>query len=263
MASLATALRTLAARAAPRTATASSRTGTRTFGTSHGCSALRGAARRPLNNAFFSASARPTPRPRPFPRAHSRPFSSSGARRAGDAGPGKGTGKPSLGQRMRTLSREYGWSALGVYLALSAVDFPLCYLLVRTVGTERIGAWEAAVVGAVGPVVPAGVKGAWARGRAGVRGTGEGGEAVEMAGWGVGEAGEAERRETEGGRREASLATQLALAYAIHKSFIFIRVPITAAITPRVVKVLRGWGWDIGKKTTKAAKAAKRAEQGK
>jgi len=42
--------------------------------------------------------------------------------------------------------------------------------------------------------------------------------------------------------------TELALAYAIHKSFIFIRVPLTAAVTPKVVKMLRGWGWDIGKK---------------
>jgi hypothetical protein len=55
------------------------------------------------------------------------------------------------------------------------------------------------------------------------------------------------------------LATQLALAYAIHKSFIFIRVPLTAAITPKVVKILRGWGWDIGKRTTKEAKAIKRS----
>jgi hypothetical protein len=54
------------------------------------------------------------------------------------------------------------------------------------------------------------------------------------------------------------LATQLALAYAIHKSFIFVRVPLTAAITPKVVKILRGWGWDIGKRTTKEAKALKR-----
>jgi hypothetical protein len=54
------------------------------------------------------------------------------------------------------------------------------------------------------------------------------------------------------------LATQLALAYAIHKSFIFIRVPLTAAITPKVVKVLRSWGWQIGKKTKKATKKAKR-----
>lgn len=47
------------------------------------------------------------------------------------------------------------------------------------------------------------------------------------------------------------LATQLALAYAIHKSFIFIRVPLTAAVTPKVVKVLRSWGWQIGKRKPK------------
>ena len=45
------------------------------------------------------------------------------------------------------------------------------------------------------------------------------------------------------------LATQLALAYAIHKSFIVFRVPLTAAVTPKVVKVLRSWGWKIGKKS--------------
>jgi hypothetical protein len=43
----------------------------------------------------------------------------------------------------------------------------------------------------------------------------------------------------------------LALAYAIHKSFIFIRVPLAAAITPKVVKTLRSWGWDIGKRPAK------------
>ena len=48
--------------------------------------------------------------------------------------------------------------------------------------------------------------------------------------------------------------TQLALAYAIHKSFIFIRVPLTVAVTPKVVKVLRGWGWDIGKRRPKGVK---------
>lgn len=77
-------------------------------------------------------------------------------------------------------------------------------------------------------------------------------DAVEMAGWGVEEA---EKKH----KAEASLATQLALAYAIHKSFIFIRVPLTAAVTPKVVRVLRGWGWDIGKRTTKEARALNRA----
>ena len=42
--------------------------------------------------------------------------------------------------------------------------------------------------------------------------------------------------------------TQVALAYAIHKSLIFIRVPLTAAITPKVVKVLRTWGVDIARR---------------
>lgn len=50
----------------------------------------------------------------------------------------------------------------------------------------------------------------------------------------------------------SGLATQLALAYAIHKSFIFIRVPLTAAVTPKIVKVLRSWGWNIGKRKPKA-----------
>jgi len=49
-------------------------------------------------------------------------------------------------------------------------------------------------------------------------------------------------------REKKGLATQLALAYAVHKSFIFVRVPLTAAILPKVVKVLRGWGWEIGKR---------------
>src|SRR5271156_6171836 len=51
----------------------------------------------------------------------------------------------SLSQRLRKLSREYGWTALGVYLALSALDFPFCFLAVRTLGTDRIGHWEHAV----------------------------------------------------------------------------------------------------------------------
>ena len=55
---------------------------------------------------------------------------------------------------------------------------------------------------------------------------------------------EAEKAST---RADATIWTQLALAYAIHKSFIFIRVPLTAAVTPKVVKTLRSWGWNIGK----------------
>ena len=60
---------------------------------------------------------------------------------------------PSITQRLRKLSREYGWSALGVYMALSALDFPFCFLAVRMLGTERIGRYEHVVIEAFWKVV--------------------------------------------------------------------------------------------------------------
>jgi N-terminal acetyltransferase 2 len=71
-------------------------------------------------------STRPTPVPSPRPAGDA----------AGEAGP------LSLSRRLRKLSREYGWSALGVYLALSVLDFPFCLLAIRLLGTERVGRWE-------------------------------------------------------------------------------------------------------------------------
>ncbi|MCJ1243522.1 hypothetical protein MMC30_000719 [Trapelia coarctata] len=157
----------------------------------------------------------------------------------------------SLSQRLRKLSREYGWSAVGVYFALSTLDFPFCFTAVRWLGTERIGAWEHQIVEWVKRAVPVQVPHKyrfWER-EAVVEG-GEGlGEGVGGYDHGVREAEVANTGE------KASIWTQLALAYAVHKSFIFIRVPLTAAITPKVVRVLRGWGWDIGKRKSKSVAA--------
>ena len=43
----------------------------------------------------------------------------------------------------------------------------------------------------------------------------------------------------------------MGLAYLVHKSLIFFRVPLTAAVLPKVVKTLRKWGYNIGKKKPK------------
>ncbi|RMZ86714.1 hypothetical protein DV736_g6061, partial [Chaetothyriales sp. CBS 134916] len=123
----------------------------------------------------------------------------------------------SLSQRLKKLSREYGWAAVGVYFTLSALDFPFCFLAVRTLGTDRIGHWEHVIVS---------------------RHVDHGYKEAEAANRGS----------------NASIWTQLALAYAIHKSFIFLRVPLTAAVTPKVVKTLRGWGWNIGTLPKRAPK---------
>ncbi|KAK2750223.1 hypothetical protein FQN55_002368 [Onygenales sp. PD_40] len=164
-----------------------------------------------------------------------------------------GTNETGFSARMKKLSREYGWSALGVYLALSALDFPFCFAAVRLLGVERIGHYEHVIVeGVKGVLAPI-----WPVGKLEKE---EGGDmamatATATAGGAVGESQaydhgvlEADAKNKSG---EASLWTQLALAYAIHKSFIFIRVPLTAAVTPKVVKTLRRWGWDIGKRKPK------------
>lgn len=65
----------------------------------------------------------------------------------------------SLSQRFRKLSREYGWSALGVYLFLSALDFPFCFLAVKWLGTDRIGHWEHVIVEWIRSVIPASLLG--------------------------------------------------------------------------------------------------------
>lgn len=51
--------------------------------------------------------------------------------------------------RMKKLSKEYGWVALGVYLGLSVLDFPFCFLAVRMAGPERIGQIEHAILSSI------------------------------------------------------------------------------------------------------------------
>lgn len=71
-------------------------------------------------------------------RTQRRNFNWSWARRSKSSGAKSGESL-SLSARLRKLSREYGWSAVGVYLGLSVLDFPFCFLLVKWAGTERIG----------------------------------------------------------------------------------------------------------------------------
>ncbi|KAJ4415467.1 DUF1279 super [Gnomoniopsis sp. IMI 355080] len=188
-------------------------------------------------------------------RTQKRNFNWSWSRRA-QSGGAKAEEPLSLSGRLKKLGREYGWSAFGVYMALSVLDFPFCFLLVKW--AAAIEEW---VVSNFKRIIPEGVKQQVNEWRAAWRGTykdiekeeiGDNhiSEGVEKVGWGVEEAQQAHKA-------DASLATQLALAYAIHKSFIFIRVPLTAAVTPKVVKVLRSWGWQIGKRKPKKPKTPK------
>ncbi|EEP80810.1 conserved hypothetical protein [Uncinocarpus reesii 1704] len=170
-------------------------------------------------------------------------------------------------ERMRKLSREYGWSALGVYLFLSALDFPFCFAAVRLLGVERIGHYEQTIVESVksvlGPI--------WGASKEQTESLdiGDGAIASDIENTAIDHGviktegkmtGEGASTWAPSGVKEAltltlldrsGIWTQLALAYAVHKSLIFLRVPLTAAVTPKVVKTLRSWGWNIGKRKPK------------
>ncbi|KAJ8117732.1 hypothetical protein OPT61_g1139 [Boeremia exigua] len=167
-----------------------------------------------------------------------------------DPTPHLGSPEPaqSLSQKLKALSKEYGWAALGVYLGLSALDFPFCFLAVRLLGTDRIGHYEEVVKDGFWNIVrlvfpDAGTtsaeKHAWEEtAEATLR---EGSLAVNEV---------AAVKARNGG--DASIWTQLGLAYLVHKSLIFFRVPLTAAVLPKVVKKLRKWGYNIGKTKPKS-----------
>ncbi|CRL19008.1 unnamed protein product [Penicillium camemberti] len=193
------------------------------------------AARRNLTTARFSTRTRPAPSSFQFKQRRFNSGSAGDGAKGSGSGSGSGAGaseKASLSQRLKKLSREYGWAALGVYLGLSALDFPFCFAAVRLLGVERIGYYEHVVIGFVKDKL----KTVWPQTQSPETEDGQG----QLA--------QAEERNQE----EASIWTQLVFAYAIHKSFIFIRVPLTAAVTPKVVKILRRWGWDIGKRKPKS-----------
>ncbi|KWU44057.1 hypothetical protein RHOSPDRAFT_12760, partial [Rhodotorula sp. JG-1b] len=114
-----------------------------------------------------------------------------------------------LTQKVKYLFRKYGWTTLVVYLGLSAVDFGLCFLVIYWVGADRVRSAEDWVLDKLH----------WKR-RSDDKDKAEGG----------------------GGNRYGTIATTAVLAYAIHKTlFLPVRVGITVAITPKVVRMLQGW----------------------
>lgn len=129
---------------------------------------------------------------------------------------------------IKQLMSQYGYSALGIYLAFSFIDLPLSFLLVHSAGSDKIEELQSTVMGWFGY-------------------TSDPAESTPVE----------KEQPTEGWRSYVSptLLTEFGIAYALHKSLIVIRLPLTAAVTPSVVAMLQRWGFKIGKKVvTTAAK---------
>lgn len=146
---------------------------------------------------------------------------------AAAAGAAGGAPKEPPKKGIRLLMAKYGYSALGVYLGLSAIDLPLSFLFVHSVGPERLEVWMTQAKEYLGfdtskPAPPP---------QEDVGGALEPDQPPPSTKWfGI----------------DRVLLAEFGVAYALHKSLIFARVPITAALTPVVVRQLQAWGFKIG-----------------
>ncbi|KIY64088.1 hypothetical protein CYLTODRAFT_425523 [Cylindrobasidium torrendii FP15055 ss-10] len=146
----------------------------------------------------------------------------------------------SLSTRLKHLIKSYGWYALGVYIALSTIDFGVAFALINVVGAEHVAKLAASAKHAVAPLFALAHPLMAAVGLGGSDGVG-GGRPAEPG------TEEIERAGNEG------LYAMLLLAYTVHKTlFLPIRVGLTAAVTPRLVRWLRTRGW-AGREGTKRA----------
>ncbi|GAA6043672.1 hypothetical protein JCM8097_008601 [Rhodosporidiobolus ruineniae] len=181
-----------------------------------------------------------------------------------------------LTQRIKALFRKHGWTALVLYLVLSALDFGATFLLISAVGADRVReaedwtldklGWKRKEAGEPGRFKAA-VDGWRARHAGGGGGSKEVPTGVSQKDLvGGGEAHEPVEASalTAQQKKDAAVAdkgysayaTTAVLAYAIHKTLLLpFRVGVTVAITPKVVRTLQGWGWKVGYAGTAAAAA--------
>lgn len=124
---------------------------------------------------------------------------------------------------IKALMAKYGYTALGVYIALTLIDLPLSFLAVHSIGLERTTLYLNRLKRLVG--------------------YGEPDETVLLE-----RVREKERENEVDASQNArwlnkELATELLLAYGIHKALIVVRLPLTAAILPATVRTLTRFGW--------------------
>lgn len=150
---------------------------------------------------------------------------------------------------IKALMSKYGYSALGVYLGLSLLDLPLCFLFVHSLGTEKLDEWEIAIKKYFGMKVDEEERDILKQKKI---------EEEEAESFGKlmteeDKEGKPEKNDGKWLGINKHILAELGVAYAIHKSLIFIRLPITAAITPPIVRRLQAWGFNVGKGAVKNA----------
>ena len=148
---------------------------------------------------------------------------------------------------IKGLMAKYGYSALIVYILLTCIDLPLCFLGVHSLGEEKIKIYlnrGKQLIGMGDPDESKVIED--------VRKKQAHREAVQAENAGnVGDASRKTFNERWQEMKDSTLLAELLIAYGIHKSLIIVRVPLTAVLTPSFVKLLKRFGIDLMKKQKK------------
>lgn len=148
---------------------------------------------------------------------------------------------------IKGLMAKYGYSALIVYILLTCVDLPLCFLGVHSLGEEKIKIYLNRGKQLVGMGEPDERKVI-----EDVRRKQAHREAVQAKNADkVEDASRKTFNERWQEMKDSTLLAELLIAYGIHKSLIIVRVPLTAVLTPSFVKLLQRFGIDLMKKQKK------------
>ena len=164
---------------------------------------------------------------RPLRISPSRSIHSTSARLSSPHSPGARE-SPTLSQRLKELIKSYGWYAVGVYAAVSAADFAVAFIGVNLLGADYVASITASAK-------------TWLYSLVYSRPPEPGRDEME----------EVSKIAVTGGQE--SLYAMLLLAFTVHKTlFLPVRIGVTAAFTPRLVKWLRSRGWVGGGGTRRA-----------
>jgi len=164
---------------------------------------------------------------RPLRISPSRSIHSTSARLSSSRSP-DAKESPTLSQRLKGLIKSYGWYAVGVYAAVSATDFAVAFIGVNLLGADYVASLTASAK-------------TWLYDLVYSRPPEPGRDEME----------EVSKMVVAGGQE--SLYAMLLLAFTVHKTlFLPVRIGVTAAFTPRLVKWLRARGWAGGEGTRRA-----------
>ena len=145
------------------------------------------------------------------------------------------------GARAGSMFSRYGYPGIAVYFTISALDLAILFGLVHTLGEEKVIELENAGKDYLGIGKPSD------------RDT-YGGRIDDSDDIGITKKPQPPVPTPENHRNKTTLFTEFGIAYAVHRSLFFVRLPLTLVITPAVVNILQKRGYKIGQAATPKSK---------